>query len=110
LDFEKDENQCGYNTMAEPVSLLMLEFLAWVSTRRRSYDEAAEAWRSTCPRHTEWEDAFMDGLVQVVNGSESDHCAVTLTARGRALLEAYRPSQPVAKHDREEYGKQPPRR
>jgi hypothetical protein len=75
--------------MAESVSLLMIEFLGWVASRHRSYDEAAEAWRSTCPRHTEWEDAFIEGLVQVKNGGVSEQCALTLTARGQALLEAH---------------------
>jgi hypothetical protein len=76
--------------MAEQVSLSMLEFLAWVASRRRNYDDAAEAWRSTCPRHTEWEDAFIEGLVQVENGGVRNECAITLTRRGRALLEAHR--------------------
>jgi hypothetical protein len=73
--------------MAETISLLMLEFLTWVSSRRRSYDDAVEAWRTTCPRHTVWEDAFIDGLVQVENGSAQDQCKVILTPRGRAILE-----------------------
>ena len=73
--------------MAEPISLLMLEFLTWVSSRRRNYDDAVEAWRTTCPRHTVWEDAFIDGLVQIENGSAQDQCEVTLTPLGRAILE-----------------------
>jgi hypothetical protein len=75
--------------MAGSVSLLMIEFLAWVASRHRNYDEAAEAWRSTCPRHTEWEDAFIEGLVEVKNGGASEQCALALTARGQALLEAH---------------------
>jgi hypothetical protein len=73
--------------MPEPISLLMLEFLTWVSSRCRSYDDAVEAWRTTCPRHTVWEDAFIDGLVQIENGSAQDQCKVILTPRGRAILE-----------------------
>jgi hypothetical protein len=41
-----------------------------------------EAWRSNCPRHSVWEDASLDGLVQVVDGG------VTLTPYGRAMLDA----------------------
>jgi hypothetical protein len=71
--------------MAEPASLLMVEFLSWVSTRPRTYAEAMEAWRSTCPRHTVWEDALIEGLIEFArNGSQSE---VTLTAAGRALLD-----------------------
>jgi hypothetical protein len=45
--------------MHETVSLLMLEFLTWVSSRPRTYAETMGAWRSTCPRHTVWEDALV---------------------------------------------------
>jgi hypothetical protein len=72
--------------MAEPVGPLTLEFLAWVSCHRRTYAEAMEAWQTTCPRHTVWEDALIDGLIRV---ESQDHPSeVTLTVRGRAMLEA----------------------
>ena len=76
--------------MPEPLSLLMLEFLSWVSSRRRTYDEAVEAWHTTCPRHTVWEDAFIDGLIQVESGGTQNQCVVTLTRRGRAILDGNR--------------------
>jgi hypothetical protein len=72
--------------MSEPVSLLMLEFLAWVDRRPRTYDEAMDAWRSTCPRHTVWEDALIDGLIQVSRGGAPQQAEVTLTPRGQAVL------------------------
>ena len=49
--------------MLQPVDPLMVQFLAWVASRRRTYAEAMEAWQTTCPRHTVWEDALIDGLV-----------------------------------------------
>jgi hypothetical protein len=73
------------NLMSETASLLMLEFLSWVSSRPRTYAEAMEAWRSTCPRHTVWEDALADGLVQIESGGRR-RSAVTLTARGTTVL------------------------
>jgi hypothetical protein len=73
--------------MPEPISPLMLEFLTWVSSRRRTYDEAMDAWRSTCPRHTVWEDALIEGYVQVVRGGVSQPSEVTLTPRGRVVLD-----------------------
>jgi hypothetical protein len=73
--------------MAEPVSLLMLEFLSWVSTRPRTYAEAMEAWRSTCPRQTVWEDALIDGLIQFESDGLLRESEVILTPRGRARLE-----------------------
>jgi hypothetical protein len=70
--------------LPEPVSLLMREFLAWISSRPRTYAEAMEAWRSTCPRQTVWEDALTDGLIQI--GGTFHQSEVTLTPRGRAIL------------------------
>jgi len=75
--------------MPEPVNPLILQFLNWVSSRHRTYDEAIEAWQSTCPRHTVWEDAFIDGLVQVENGGALGQCAVALSPRGKAILTEY---------------------
>jgi hypothetical protein len=72
--------------MPQPVSLLMLEFLTWVSTRQRSYPEAMEAWRSSCPRHTVWEDALLSGFIQVESDGTPHHSVVTLTPQGQALL------------------------
>ena len=40
--------------MPEPPSLLMVEFLDWVAFRPRTYADAMEAWRSSCPRLTVW--------------------------------------------------------
>jgi hypothetical protein len=78
------------STLPEAVPLIMLQFLAWVADRPRSYPEAMAAWRSTCPRLSVWEDAIIDGLVRLENG---DSRAVTLTARGRAMLKKHRVEQ-----------------
>jgi hypothetical protein len=74
--------------MKDPAALLTLQFLSWLAARPRSYGEVKDAWRSTCPRLTIWEDAVESGLIQFQNGGErlSDRSAVTLTERGRALL------------------------
>ena len=70
-------------TTANPPSLLMLQFLTWVADRPRTHADVMEAWRSTCPRMTVWEDAVIDGLVRLENGGPR---AVSLTPRGHALL------------------------
>jgi hypothetical protein len=65
----------------------MLEFLTWVADRQRTYDEAMEAWQSHCPKQTIWEDAIIDGYIQL-NSVDTIHVSeVTLTPRGRELLE-----------------------
>jgi len=71
--------------MPEPVSLIMIQFLDWLSSRRRTYAEAMAAWRTSCPRLSVWEDALIDGLIQI-DGS-SQQAEVTLTPRGRAILD-----------------------
>ncbi len=73
--------------MHEPVSLSTLEFLKWISSRPRTYAEAMEGWRSSCPRNSVWEDALIDGLIQVESGGTLDGARVILTPRGRALLD-----------------------
>jgi hypothetical protein len=73
--------------MSEPASLIMLQFLAWVADRPRTYPQTMEAWHSTCPRLSVWEDAIIDGLVCLDNGAGR---AVRLTPRGRAILEQSR--------------------
>jgi hypothetical protein len=71
----------------EPVSLLMVEFLTWISSRSRTYAEVMEAWRSTCPRLCVWEDALADRLIQMERGVTLGQSRVTLTARGSAILD-----------------------
>jgi hypothetical protein len=73
----------SHEITANQPSLLMLQFLAWVADRPRTHADVMEAWRSTCPRMTVWEDAIIDGLVCLENGGRR---TVSLTQRGRAFL------------------------
>jgi hypothetical protein len=73
---------------AHPVNSLTLQFLAWVSAAPRSYGEAMEAWRTTCPRMTVWEDAVSDGLIRLEANGPMKDAKVSLTAHGRSLVEA----------------------
>lgn len=76
--------------MPQALSLLTLQFLAWVESRPRSYAEAKQAWRSTCPTTCAWEDAISEGLIEFETGSGrlTERSRVRLSARGRAALEA----------------------
>jgi hypothetical protein len=72
--------------MADPVvDALILDFLEWLATRERSYEEVMEAWRTSCPKLPVWEDANDRGLVtrEEANG----HCIVGVSPSGRALLD-----------------------
>lgn len=71
--------------MSAPTSLIMVQFLAWIAECPRSYAETMEAWRTSCPRLSVWEDATSDGLVRRRPGPGG--CTlVRLTARGRSAL------------------------
>lgn len=70
--------------MPDPHDMLTVQFLAWIADRPRTYADVMEAWRSTCPRITIWEDAVSDGLV----GSQGDGTPIVgLTPDGRAVLD-----------------------
>jgi hypothetical protein len=70
--------------VSDSPSLIMVQFLTWVADRPRTYRQAMEAWRTSCPRLSVWEDAILDELIRI--GNDKDR-AVSLTARGRAALE-----------------------
>ena len=78
----------------EPSGGIRLQVLAWVADRPRTYAEAMDAWRTSCPRLSVWEDAVEDGLVRVEarNAATQGECAVSLTAKGRAALRAAEPA------------------
>ena len=61
-------------------SLLLIQFLRWVAERPRTYAEVMDAWRTSCPRQSVWEDAQADGLLCLCES------AVKLTPRGEAVL------------------------
>jgi hypothetical protein len=63
-----------------PVTSLTLDLLEWIEARPRTYAETMEAWRTSCPRLSIWEDALIAGLVST--RAEK----VAITAKGRALL------------------------
>ena len=78
-------------------SLIMVQFLTWVAERLRSYAEAMDAWRTSCPRLSVWEDASLDGLVRLATDADG-RTVVLLTARGRAVLDGE--ALPVARPER----------
>ncbi len=81
--------------MADPADALTLQFLAWVAEAPRTYAQAMDAWRSSCPRLSIWEDAILDGLVAFEGGATRNQSRVTLTPKGRARLGA--PAAPASR-------------
>lgn len=71
--------------MTPIVDSLMLDLVEWLERRPRSYAEAMEAWRTSCPRLTVWEDAVDGGLVAIA--TEADGVLwVRATEHGRHRL------------------------
>lgn len=75
-------------TMSDPAHALTLQFLAWVAEGPRTYAQAMDAWRSTCPRLSIWEDAILDGLIVFDGGATRNASRIALTAKGQAVLRA----------------------
>ena len=69
----------------DTISASTREFLQWVGRQPRSYRETMDAWRSSCPRFTIWEDALAEGLVVVAPGRTSGEDTVSLTEKGQLL-------------------------
>ena len=72
---------------SEPADHLTLQLLEWITDRPRSYAEVLDAWRTTCPRLSIWEDACIDGLIDCEGGAGH---IVSLSPKGKALLDAHR--------------------
>lgn len=61
--------------MSDAVESLLGDMVEWIARDQRSYAEAMDAWRTSCPRLQVWEEA-----------SERGYVARTVLADGRAGL------------------------
>ena len=71
--------------MTESNHSLLLDFVEWVAKRPRMYAEVMDAWRTSCPRLTIWEDSVDQGFV--ARERRNGVAMVTVTALGHRLLE-----------------------
>ncbi|HEY1447813.1 MAG TPA: hypothetical protein VGF33_04710 [Caulobacteraceae bacterium] len=71
--------------MSEPMEALIVDFVAWLAPRARPYDEVMDAWRTSCPRLTVWEEAVDRHLVARRRG-ENGRPSVAVTERGLTWL------------------------
>jgi hypothetical protein len=64
---------------------LILDLLEWIGREPRSYADVIDAWRTSCPRLTVWEDAMDRGFAvrEHVKGRE---VMIRLTSAGREFL------------------------
>ena len=75
-----------------PTEALTQQLLEWAGERPRTYGEAMEAWRTSCPQLPIWEDAIDARLIEVVAqpGARPAERPVRLTEEGRARAGAVR--------------------
>ena len=59
---------------------LTTQMLEWLDEQPRSYAETLDAWKTSCPRLSIWEDALADRLIRIEAGR------VHVTPAGRALI------------------------
>ena len=70
--------------MTDDPNPLVLDFVEWVAASPRRYADVMDAWRTSCPRLTIWEDAIDQGLVQRCR--LDGELAIEATDAGRDLL------------------------
>ena len=72
-----------------PAEALTRQLVAWAAERPRTYGEAMEAWRTSCPRLPIWEDAVDARLIEVLPALGRRTCdrPIRVTAAGQALLD-----------------------
>ncbi len=75
--------------MTEVIEPLILDFLEWLVAGPRPYPEVMDAWRTSCPRLTVWEDALDRGLV-IRRRPAGGPPTVALTDAGATLVRCAR--------------------
>ena len=64
---------------------LILDLLEWIGREPRSYADVIDAWRTSCPRLTVWEDA-MDRGFALREHAKGREVMIRLTAEGLEFL------------------------
>jgi hypothetical protein len=78
--------------MADSLDPLVLDLVEWISKGPRAYADVLDAWRTSCPRLTVWEEANERGFVarEFVKGRAmvrvTDAGLEFLRARGRVAM------------------------
>jgi hypothetical protein len=71
--------------MNATTTALTRQMLEWIAARPREHAEVMEAWRTSCPRLSIWEDACLEGLI----AHEAETGRVILSDAGKAFLLRY---------------------
>ena len=65
---------------------LVHDLVKWIAEYPRPYEEVMDAWRTSCPRLTVWEDAVDAGYVRARFRPGGQGKTVEVTDAGRAFL------------------------
>jgi hypothetical protein len=74
---------------SDTVDTLILDLLEWVGPGPRPYAEVIEAWRTSCPRLSVWEDANDRGFISR-HHAPGRGALVSVSAAGAEHLRMYR--------------------
>ncbi len=74
--------------MSNSLDPLIRDLVEWVAREPRTYADVMDAWRTSCPRLTVWEDAVDRGFLrrERAGGGEA---LVKVTPEGREFLKQY---------------------
>ena len=76
--------------MSATLTPLILDFLEWLAANPRPYSEVIDAWRTSCPRFTVWEDVLGLGFVIRTWDAGNQQMLVDLSPAGRSFFEGSR--------------------
>ena len=71
--------------MSATIDPLVMDLVEFVALQPRPYDEVIDAWRTSCPRLTVWEEAIDRGLITRRRGQDKT-LVVQATTAGLRLL------------------------
>ena len=74
--------------MSNTLDPLVLDLVEWVAKEPRPYAQVIDAWRTSCPRLTVWEEACDRGLV-TRKPTDGQGTMVQVTRSGTRFLRAH---------------------
>ncbi len=74
--------------MTTQLDPLVRDLVAWVDKEARPYAEVLDAWRTSCPRLTVWEEASDRGFVERIS-VQGRGIYVAATEAGRAFVKSF---------------------
>ena len=76
--------------MSVTLDPLVMDLVEFVAAQPRPYDEVIDAWRTSCPRLTVWEDAIDRGLITRRRAADRTLIVQAANAELRLLQESGR--------------------